>query len=104
MMKRTEIEAAFKYFTDEVKFACGPYGNKEVFQHVALAQEVCAKKLDALDKQERDRLKAIAFFKEEVDRIERAPQVNGCVMTEEWAEQLRMCEIAIVLLEEYENE
>ena len=40
----------------------------------------------------------------EIKRLERAPGENGCAMKEEWAERIRMCEIAIALLEEEENE
>lgn len=103
-MKRSEIESAFKFFSDEVKFSGGDYGNKEVYPHMVLAMEACAEKLDELDKRERERLKAIVFFKEEIDRLERAPEINGCAMTPEWKENIRMCEIAIMLLEDKENE
>lgn len=103
-MKREEIEKAFKYFGEQVQFENGPYGNKEVLPFMQEALNACAVKLDELDKKERNRLKAIVFFKEESDRLERAPEINGCAMTPEWAESLRMCEIAIALLEECKNE
>lgn len=103
-MKRAEIERAFKFFTDQVKLSGGPFGNKEVYPHNVMAMDACAKKLDELDKKERDRLKAISFFQEEIDRIERAPAINGCAMTPEWKEEMRMCEVAVALLEECKNE
>lgn len=103
-MKREEIEKAFKYFGEQVKFENSPYGNKEVLPFMQEALNACAVKLDELDKKERNRLKAIVFFKEESDRLERAPEINGCAMTPEWAESLRMCEIAIALLEECKDE
>lgn len=103
-MKREEIEKAFKYFCEQVQFENSPYGNKEVLPFMQEALNACAVKLDELDKKERNRLKAIVFFKEESDRLERAPEINGCAMTPEWAEPLRMCEIAIALLEECKNE
>lgn len=95
-MKRADVEAAFQFFANVVK----KDGGGSAFPHNALALEACAKKLDAMDKEDRDRLKAIAFFKEEIDRFDRAPAVNGCAMTPEWAENKRFCEIAITLLEE----
>lgn len=103
-MKREEIEKAFKYFGEQVQFENSAYGNKEVLPFMQEALNACAVKLDELDKKERNRLKAIVFFKEESDRLERAPEINGCAMTPEWAESLRMCEIAIALLEECKNE
>lgn len=103
-MKRREIEDAFKFFSDEVKLSGGPYGNKEVFLFMTAALEACAAKLDELDRQERHRIKTITFFKEEIARYERAPEINGCAMTPEWEEAKRMCEIAVMLLEEQENE
>lgn len=103
-MKREEIEKAFKYFGEQVQFENSPYGNKEVLPFMQEALNACAVKLDELDKKERNRLKAIVFFKEEIDRLERAPEINGCAMTPEWAESLRMCEVAIALLEECKNE
>lgn len=38
--------------------------------------------------------KAIKFFNEEIRRLELAPKINGCKMTEEWAEQLEICKTA----------
>lgn len=99
-MKREEVQAAFRFFVDEVEAAASPFGVQEVYPHMSLAMQACAKKLDAMDKEDRDRLKAIAFFKEEIDRLDRAPAINGCAMTPEWAENKRFCEIAITLLEE----
>lgn len=98
-MNRKEIEAAFRFFTDETKKA-----DSTTFKFVARAEEACARKLDQMDKRERERKKAIAYFNEEIKRLERAPEENRCVMKEEWAERIRMCEIAVALLEEEENE
>lgn len=38
--------------------------------------------------------KAIKFFEEEITRLKNAPKINGCEMTEEWAEQIEICKIA----------
>ena len=99
-MNRKEIEKAFRYFTDETKAAA----DGTTFKFSGRAMEACARKLDEMDRKERERLKAIAYFAEEIKRLERAPEENNCTMTEEWAERIRMCEIAIALLEEEENE
>ena len=36
--------------------------------------------------------KARAFLIEEIQRLRYAPKLNGCPMTEEWEEQLEICE------------
>lgn len=36
--------------------------------------------------------KARAFLIEEIQRLRYAPKLNGCPMTEEWKEQLEICE------------
>lgn len=38
--------------------------------------------------------KAIKFFDEEITRLENAPKINGCEMTDEWAEQIEICKTA----------
>lgn len=38
--------------------------------------------------------KAIKFFEEEITRLENAPKINGCEMTDEWKEQLEICKTA----------
>lgn len=38
--------------------------------------------------------KAIKFFEEEITRLENAPKINGCEMTDEWAEQIKICKTA----------
>lgn len=38
--------------------------------------------------------KAIKFFEEEIARLENAPKINGCEMTDEWKEQLEFCKTA----------
>ena len=38
--------------------------------------------------------KAIKFFNEEIRRLEIAPKINGCKMTDEWAEQIEICKTA----------
>ena len=38
--------------------------------------------------------KAIKFFEEEITRLENAPKINGCEMTDEWAEQIEICKTA----------
>ena len=38
--------------------------------------------------------KAIKFFNEEIRRLEIAPKINGCKMTDEWKEQLEFCKTA----------
>lgn len=37
---------------------------------------------------------AIKFFEEEITRLENAPKINGCEMTDEWAEQIEICKTA----------
>lgn len=43
--------------------------------------------------------KAIKFFDEEIVRLERAPIINGCEMTDDWKEQLEICKLAKSALE-----
>ena len=43
--------------------------------------------------------KAIKFFEEEITRLENAPKINGCEMTDEWAEQIEICKTAKSALE-----
>lgn len=43
--------------------------------------------------------KAIKFFDEEIERLERAPIINGCEMTDDWKEQLEICKLAKSALE-----
>lgn len=38
--------------------------------------------------------KAIKFFEEEITRLENAPKINGCEMTDKWAEQIEICKTA----------
>ena len=44
-------------------------------------------------------LKAIKFFDEEIRRLELAPEINGCEMTEEWQEQMEIFKVARAALE-----
>jgi len=97
-MKRCDVEAAFQYFNNEVKKA------DEDFPHYFRAFQACAKKLDEMDMEERKRMRAIAFFAEEIERLYRAPEVNKCDMTPVWAQRIKMCEVAIAILEECKNE
>ena len=43
--------------------------------------------------------KAIKFFDEEIARLNHAPELNGCEMTDEWKEQLEICGLAKSALE-----
>lgn len=43
--------------------------------------------------------KAIKFFDEEITRLNNAPNLNGCEMTDEWREQLEICKLAKAALE-----
>ena len=43
--------------------------------------------------------KAIKFAKSEIKRLELAPKINGCEMTEWWKEQIKIWETAISALE-----
>lgn len=43
--------------------------------------------------------KAIKFFDEEIIRLERAPIINGCEMTDDWKEQLEIYTLAKSALE-----
>ena len=43
--------------------------------------------------------KAIKFFEDEIRRLELAPELNGCEMTEEWTEQIEICKTAKTALE-----
>lgn len=43
--------------------------------------------------------KAIKFFDEEIERLERVPIINGCEMTDDWKEQLEICKLAKSALE-----
>lgn len=44
--------------------------------------------------------KARAFLIEEIQRLQYAPKLNGCPMTEEWEEQLEICEYLLTLVKE----
>lgn len=41
----------------------------------------------------------IKYFKDEIIRLKNAPVINGCKMTEEWEEQIKICEEAIFAIE-----
>ncbi len=43
--------------------------------------------------------KAIKFFKEEIIRLRKAPEINGCEMTPEWLEMLQIYNTAVEALE-----
>lgn len=43
--------------------------------------------------------KAIKFFDEEIVRLERAPIINGCEMTDDWRGHLKICKLAKSALE-----
>ena len=43
--------------------------------------------------------KAIKFFDEEIVRLEGAPIINGCEMTDDWQEMLEICKLAKAALE-----
>ena len=43
--------------------------------------------------------KAIKFLDEEIVRLEGAPIINGCEMTDDWKEQLEICKLAKSALE-----
>lgn len=42
--------------------------------------------------------KAIKFFEEEIVRLRKAPEINGCEMTPEWIEQLQIYNTALEAL------
>ena len=48
--------------------------------------------------------KAIEWFKREIQYIKAAPALNGCKMTEEWKEQLEVCETALEALKDRRRE
>lgn len=103
-MKRAELEKAMRYFSDLCLVMQGGNFYSEPLPYMQAALSACCERLDALDKKDRERLKAVQFFKEEIERLNRAPEINGCEMTPEWKEDIRMCEIAIELLEDVKNE
>ena len=43
--------------------------------------------------------KALNFFKEEIIRLRKAPEINGCEMTPEWLEMLQIYNTAVEALE-----
>ena len=43
--------------------------------------------------------KAIKFFDEEIVRLEGAPIINGCEMTDDWRGHLEICKLAKSALE-----
>ena len=43
------------------------------------------------------------WLREELERLRRAPDLNGCPMTQEWAEQIRVFTVALVAIEEKES-
>ena len=42
--------------------------------------------------------KAIKFFEEEIIRLRKAPEINGCEMTEEWQERIHIFSTALEAL------
>ena len=44
--------------------------------------------------------KAIEWYADEVERLQIAPELNGCPMTQEWAEQIEIHAMAIAALKE----
>lgn len=51
-----------------------------------------------------DTEKAVQFFKDEIRRLELAPKINGCEMTDDWREQMSVCKTALTALEKYAGE
>lgn len=43
--------------------------------------------------------KSIEWHKEEIRKLERAPYINGCEMTDEWAELIEIHRVAVRALE-----
>lgn len=103
-MKRAELEKAVRYFNDQILLMKGGNVYSEPLPHMQAALVACCRALDELDRQEVEREKAIVYFRQEVERIERAPEVNGHGMTPEWAEEMSICKTAIEALEEMKNE
>ena len=103
-MKRAELEKAVRYFNDQILLMKGGNVSSEPLPHMQAALVACCKALDELDRREVEREQAIVFFREEVERIERAPEINGHEMTPEWAEEISICKTAIEALEEMKNE
>ena len=102
-ISRQDLLDAWKYFIHELKFERSQYGNAAIVPYFEAALEACTEKLwpGSREKKGSD---AVEFFKEERDRYERAPEINGCEMNEDWSEGIRMCDIAISLLEGKEYE
>lgn len=103
-MKRAELEKAVRYFNDQILLMKGGNVYSEPLPHMQVALVACCRALDELDRQEVEREKAIVYFRQEIERIERAPEVNGHGMTPEWAEEMSICNTAIEALEEMKNE
>lgn len=51
-----------------------------------------------------DTERAMEFFKDEIRRLELAPDINGCEMTDDWREQMSVCKTALIALERYAKE
>lgn len=43
------------------------------------------------------------WLREELERLRRAPDLNGCPMTQEWAEQIRVFTVALESIEAQER-
>ena len=43
------------------------------------------------------------WLREELERLRRAPALNGCPMTQEWAEQIRVFTVALEAIEAQES-
>lgn len=43
------------------------------------------------------------WLREELERLRRAPDLNGCPMTQEWAEQIRVFTVALEAIEAQDN-
>lgn len=95
-MDRAKLEHAKKYFEYEVRFNSSQFGNEEIVPYLQIALSAIKEKLENKDPIE----DAIQYFREESDRYARAPEINGCEMTEEWAFNKEMCDLAIKILEE----
>lgn len=99
-MDREKLVKAKKYFSYEIRFNSGQYGNEEIVPYLQIALSAIKEKLENKDPIE----DALQYFVEESDRYARAPEINGCEMTEEWAFNKEMCDIAIKLLKEKCND
>ncbi len=108
-MNKYDYQKAIKFFSDEMHYlklmpevhSCK--AKKEWQEQIDIYDTIidACKVATILDNA--NYAKAISFLKEEIERLKRAPKLNGCEMTEEWQKQLEICKAAVIACRKVSN-